>query len=231
MRKQVMTMGLTAIMGIMSVVPAFAATTDLTANDGDGKTAFEALQDNADSAESADYWKALDGTFADQDDARATEVGVQQSMSYTVTIPSFISLNGVKGADNKATFKVGVAGDIAGSSTITVKPDLTSTTEGVTNGTTYTAFDAASGTGTFALKEDGGVKKDLVATIKLKDTDWKINDKDTGDIAGGTTTAGTADVIGADADTASIHMGEVSVASLKAGTWRNTINFDITYAN
>lgn len=204
--KKLVTMGLAMSLGVMSVVPAFAATTV-------NKDAFEALQDNESSTEGVDYHDDLDGTFGTQDNAQSTEVGVQQAMSYVVTIPSFISLAGAKGAANEANFNVTVTGDISGEKQINVKPDLTlAQVDGVASGETYTAF--TDGTGTFALKEDGGIKKDLVATITLADTDWAIKTDNKGD------------------DTLEgVHAGKVSVADLKAGTFRNTINFDVDYVD
>lgn len=210
-----MTFGMAALMGIMSVVPAFAGSVDVTANKGDAKVAFEALKDTEDSVDDADYWEALDGTFEAQDNARQTEVGVQQAMSYTVTIPSFISLDGSKAGTGEGNFNVTVDGDIAGTSKITVTPDLSAATEGVANGTVYESF--ADGEGTFPLKEDGGIKKDLKATITLADTDWTL------------ATDANEEFVLTGAKT--VHAGKVKAEGIKAGTYRNTIDFDVAYEN
>lgn len=238
MRKKLVSLGLAGLMGAMSVMPAFAAngvTNVETLTDGkagyvqdiDGnqidpsaKAAFEDLEDNENSIADVDYYNGLEGDFADTAQSKETEVAVQQAMSYVLQLPAFISMNGAKGEANEAEFHIGLYADIAGSSTITAVPNLTGATEGVTNGTAYTAF--ADGSGTFPMKEDGAVKKDLVATIEIADTNWTIADD------------AENDVIGSFVDgtyTYKEHNGKVSVADLKAGTWRNTINFDVTYEN
>lgn len=248
MRKRLVTLGMAGLMTAMSVVPAFAATEGLTANDGDNKVAFDALTDEQNSDEGTDYWKGISTTDENSQISfgedpvtldKSTEVGVQQAMSYTVTIPSFISLNGTKDAagGNKAEYYVAVEGDIAGSSVITVLPNLTSAiaaqdehTDTKVADAGYTDFaltgDTNNGTGSFPLFEQGGVKKDLKATITFNDVDWAMEtDK--------TTEANAPERLKAKPTSLddTTHKGEISVANLSAGIFKNTINFDVTYTN
>lgn len=253
MRKKLVTLGMAGLMTAMSVVPAFAAPEALTAKGGqltEGQTytdggaykQFDGLADDQDSIADVDYWQ--DETYGGEGGkefgvagSKSTEVGVQQAMSYTVTIPSFISLNGAKGdpTANKAEYYVAVEGDIAGSSVITVLPNLTSAidSKGDADSTTYAPFaatgidavtgtseTAVSGTGEFPLIEEGGIKKNLKATITLSDVYWNMK-KD----------VGTGDVQMLKTGEDARHMGEISVANLSAGTFKNTINFDVAYTN
>lgn len=245
MKKRLASLGMAGLMTVMSVVPAFAdvtGSTDLTENNGNAKTTFEGLKDNEESEMGVDYWEALDGTFADQNDARATEVGVQRGMSYKLTIPSFISLSGAKNDPNgnKAEFYVIVDGDIGGKSKINIAPDLAGAAEStVPSGETYVAFDANKDkTGTFPLKEDNGIKKDLVAKITFEDVDWEVKGDDLYVVpAEGTESKGTHSkkdidntefIVGSERLYGE-HTGTVEVAKLSAGKFRNTINFDVTY--
>lgn len=258
MRKRLATLGMAGLMAAMSVVPAFAAPTDGVENreDGTAYQAFEDLKDNETSEKGVDYWKTIDS--ADESSGlgfgtdetpfettldKNTEVGVQQGMSYMVTIPSFISLAGDKtAADHEAAFYVAVIGDIAGNSEITVKPNLTNAIKRAPENERANYSDFYATTGTFPLQEDGKMKKDLVATIELKDVDWTIdtdgtqNDTELGDVeqrlgvAMNKVKGYTTDTKFADLETTvGAHAGIVSVEKLSAGKFRNTINFDVTY--
>lgn len=233
------------LMTAMSVVPVFAGSDSVSTNDGEAKKKFEALKDNEVSEKDIDYWEALEGNFGGEDgtenQTRATEVGVQRGMSYKLTIPSFISLAGDKNAvdGNKAEFYVIVDGDIGGKSKIEIKPNLAGAKESdVKSGETYVAFDANKDkTGTFPLKEDNGIKKDLVATITFEDVDWRVvadedlyvvpETEDTGEVSKRTIDNSEYEV--ASERLYGEHTGTVEVAKLSAGKFRNTINFDVTY--
>lgn len=241
MRKKLVSLGLAGLMGAMSVMPAFAADNVETlvagkagmVQDVDGaeidpsaKSIFEALEDNENSADGVDYYNGLEGDFADTAQSKETEVAVQQAMSYVVQLPAFIS---VGQDDCEVEYHAGLYADVASSSTITIKPNLTNAAEGVANdANTYAAF--ADGTGSFPLKEDGGLKKDIKATITLDDIDWSLKTA-TIDDADGNDIIGAAPAADGEAYTYVEHNGTVTVEGLSAGTWRNTINFDVTYEN
>ena len=104
-----------------------------------------------------------------QNDFAATEsvlVKVTQPSEFTVTIPKEITLDNTSGSDYASKYTVKVAGDIAGTQTVTVEPAVTSfelTQNGKTTKlTANVAQDKKEVTGT-QLEQGSGV-------IEMKDT-------------------------------------------------------------
>lgn len=196
--KKLVTIGLMMSLGVMSAVPAFAATTNIVGSEQSEST----------------YTDAFDGDFANEI-TKNTEVEVRQAEYFSVVAPIKLTLDGKKDKDNKVDFNVTVTGDIDGDSIITVVPKLDDAIKAQSDrqadGVTYAEFD--NGTGSFPLIESGGKKKDLKATLSLTDTDWAI-DTDLLDTDGVQTLSG-------------VHAGSISVAKLTAGKFTNTMSWKV----
>lgn len=205
MKNRLMTFGLAGMMAMMSIVPAFAAP-------GSYGAAYGAA--GVDSTEAVEYNNELGLEYNDawtgvaQDD---TEVLVSQASSFTVKIPKKITLAGKKGVENKADFEVTVNANVPGDLVINVAPNTASKTK--LDGSATQENDFADGSGTFAMLEKAGVKKNITATITQADTTWTVADDNDG--------------LGVEGITNAAHAGKVVVENLSSGEWSNNINFDI----
>lgn len=196
--KGLVTIGLAMSLGAMSVVPAFAATTNIVDSEQNEST----------------YTDAFDGDF-ENEITKNTEVEVRQAEYFSVVAPIKLTLDGKKDKENKVDFNVTVTGDIDGDSVITVVPKLDEAIKAKSDrqaeGVTYAEFD--KGTGSFPLIEAAGKKKDLKATLNLNDTDWAI-DTDLLETDGVQTLSG-------------IHAGSIEVNKLTAGKFTNTMSWNV----
>lgn len=199
MKKTVLAMGLSGILAVSSVVPVFAAPA------GNVTDSVESVTYNADSGQA--YEGAWDGAVSEE-----TKVEVNLGSTFTVKIPVKLVLAGKRGEANKVDYSVTVDGDVAGDITINVFPN---TAHKDSNSATV-ENNFKDGSGTFALKEKAGVKKDVVATITQADGTWTMADD------------GTDDGTGAASIESVAKTGSVEVANLSAGEWSNTINFDVS---
>jgi hypothetical protein len=193
---KVSAMAMAAAMMMSMSVPAFAAVTNNTTSEA-SSTYFNTDDDYA----KADVDDAY-SSYNSADKQGDTEVEVVQASTLKITIPKKIVLDGTRNASdgNKASYDVTVNdGNIPGDVVVNIVPKGTA---------------EADGKQTFAMKEAGGKKKDLTATITPGDTTWTITDDGTGD---------------AEAITDATHDGNsVEVANLSAGEWAGTFNFDIS---
>lgn len=199
MRKSVLAMGLSGVLAISSVVPAFASPA------GNITDSVESVTYNADAGQT--YEGAWEGAISEE-----TKVEVNLGSTFTVKIPVKLVLAGKRGEANKVDYSVAVDGDIPGDVTINVVPNTAHTTSEFAN----IENDFKGGSGTFALKEKAGVKKDIVATITQADGTWTMADD------------GTDNGTGAASIVSVAKTGSVEVANLSAGEWSNTINFDVS---
>ncbi len=134
----------------------------------------------------------------DEDYSTSTNVYAVIGSTYQVTIPKTIVLKGNKGAASTAEYKVDVDGDIAGNQYVLVQPNAT-----------------------FAMKQAG--KADVEATVAQELVKYRASNYLTATVAGETKMAeNNADVIANGEGT-----GTVS-ATLTAGRWAGTFNFDIS---
>lgn len=119
-------------------------------------------------------------------------VYVSQGQSFCVTVPAFISLKGDKDAENSSEFSIKCSGDISGTDIIKVVPSVSS----------------------FAMKEDGGIKRDLTAEITLVDETGEFSIEKDGEeeLISGVVREGN----------------KIVVENLTAGTWRGTFDWSIT---
>lgn len=131
-------------------------------------------------------------------------VSVTQAESFIVTIPRNIVLNGAKGAENSGTYKVGVRGDIAGNQVVSVRPQTS-----------------------FTMKEAGGGKADLTASVEQKFIHFVDMEAELDDIyTDGNTLQGVnkqTDGITTGVDTT----GKITVTGLTAGSYHGTLAFTI----
>ena len=146
------------------------------------------------SAEAVTNYEEAESTTVDEayaGDTKNTEVEVTRAATFKVTIPKKIVLNGTRGEKNDADYKVTVVADIPGDETIHVAPAVS----------------------TFKMKEAGGVKTDIDATITQAVTTWSVADDG-------------MDALAADAGVAKD--GNVEVANLSAGAWSGNFDFNIS---
>ena len=137
-------------------------------------------------------------TDVDKDGTNATNVYAVIGSTYQVTIPKTIVLKGNKNAASTATYKVDVDGDIAGNQYVKVQPQAT-----------------------FAMKQAG--KADVTATVEQEYVQYRSSGYQAAVVTGETKMAeNNADVIADGEGT-----GTVS-ATLTAGRWAGTFNFDIS---
>jgi len=212
MRNKILNLGLASLITVISVVPAFAASGDAYGNSGTTSslevkynTVSDGFATDID-YDTVDYEAAWNGVAQDE-----TEVIVSQAASFDVKIPKKITLLGTKGAANEAAYDITVNGNVPGDLVINVAPN---TASAKTGGTQENNFDKTAGSGTFAMLEKAGIKKDITATITQADTTWTISDD--------------GDGASVESITSATHAGKVAVANLTAGEWSNTINFDIS---
>ena len=140
----------------------------------------------------------VDYTTVDKDGTNATNVYAVIGSTYQVTIPKTIVLKGNKNAASTATYKVDVDGDIAGNQYVLVQPD-----------------------DTFKMKQAG--KADVEATVAQDFVQYRASNYTSATAGDETKMAeNNADVIADGEGT-----GTVS-ATLTAGRWAGTFNFDIS---
>ncbi len=140
----------------------------------------------------------VDYTTVDKDGTNATNVYAVIGSTYKVTIPKTIVLKGVKGAASTATYKVDVDGDIAGNQYVKVQPQTT-----------------------FKMKQAGKAEVDATVTQEL--VKYRASNYSVANVAGETNMAVDND------DTIEKGEGTGTVsATLTAGRWAGTFNFDIS---
>ena len=140
----------------------------------------------------------VDYTTVDKDGTNATNVYAVIGSTYKVTIPKTIVLKGNKNAASTATYKVDVDGDIAGNQYVKVQPDAT-----------------------FAMKQAG--KADVTATVEQELVKYRASNYSVATVTGETKMDVDNDDVIADGE----GTGTVS-ATLTAGRWAGTFNFDIS---
>ena len=133
----------------------------------------------------------------EEDYSTATNVYAVIGSTYQVTIPKTIVLKGNKNTASTATYKVDVDGDIAGNQYVKVQPDAT-----------------------FDMKQAG--KADVQATVTQELVKYRASNYAPTTVAGETKMAVDNDDVIANGE------GEGTVsATLTAGRWAGTFNFDI----
>ena len=134
----------------------------------------------------------------EEDYSTATNVYAVIGSTYQVTIPKTIVLKGTKNAASTATYKVDVDGDIAGNQYVRVQPDAT-----------------------FAMTQAG--KADVQATVSQELVKYRASNYSADLVTGEAKMAVDNDDVIADGE----GTGTVS-ATLTAGRWAGTFNFDIS---
>ena len=134
----------------------------------------------------------------EEDYSTATNVYAVIGSTYQVTIPKTIVLKGNKNTASTATYKVDVDGDIAGNQYVKVQPDAT-----------------------FAMKQAG--KADVTATVEQELVKYRASNYSVATVTGETKMDVDNDDVIADGE----GTGTVS-ATLTAGRWAGTFNFDIS---
>ena len=133
----------------------------------------------------------------EEDYSTATNVYAVIGSTYQVTIPKTIVLKGNKNAASTATYKVDVDGDIAGNQYVKVQPDTT-----------------------FKMQQAG--KADVDATVEQTLVKYRSSGYNTTLVTGEAKMAVDNDDVIAEGE----GTGTVS-ATLTAGRWAGTFNFDI----
>lgn len=213
-------------MAVSSAMPAFAAVNK-------GNTSSEEVTYYNEAGDGAsgtgDEFMDADAAF-DDTMSKETKVEVERSSAdnLAVRVPYKIVLNGASGETNDADYEVEVKGDIAGDIQVNVVPNTAhygslADKEAASNlvaDNFKTKEGGGSGTGTFAMLDEAGVKRNITATVTQEDTSWTIKDDgtDTGE-----------EIIDAVAGKG-IKSGNVEVDGLSAGKWSNDIAFDISVA-
>ena len=197
MKKQNLALALGAAMMVAGVAPAFADSAFVTKLNEAGRSTME---DGAVISVDADKNSVEEVEYHEIENEVGTQsatVYAKVGSSFKVTIPKVIVLKGVRGAASTATYKVDVDGDIAGNEYVKVQPDAT-----------------------FAMKQAG--KADVDATVAQELVKYRAYNYTETPAAGEVKIAeNQADVIADGEGT-----GTVS-ATLTAGKWQGTFNFDI----
>ena len=197
MKKQNLALALGAAMMVAGVAPAFADSAFVTKLNEAGRSTME---DGAVISVDADKNSVEEVEYHEIENEVGTQsatVYAKVGSSFKVTIPKVIVLKGVRGAASTATYKVDVDGDIAGNEYVKVQPDAT-----------------------FAMKQAGKAVVD--ATVAQELVKYRAYNYTKTPAAGEVKIAeNQADVIADGEGT-----GTVS-ATLTAGKWQGTFNFDI----